>query len=88
MMHTGTLWRAAEGTDAQICVSGHRVQLSTASGSAWTWSARRIELSTGALLSVNVSVAGEPWSFVPDDPERFRWEFVPHLQEARRSRFP
>lgn len=69
---------------AQICVSGKKVQLSTVDGRRWSFHIDHVAVqATADADEVRLDVPGDVIVLRPDNPERFRWEFIPHLRTAR-----
>lgn len=82
MMHTGIALTASGGRSIQLCVAGRRVQISSADGKRWSARTRRVRIVSleGAVLVL--SLAGQQWVITLDDPDRFRWQFLPRLRSA------
>lgn len=81
-MHTGTV-QAGDGPRLiQLCISGRRVQISSPDGERWSARIRRVQVVSleGGLLVL--SLAGQQWVITLDDPDRFRWQFLPRLRRA------
>ena len=83
MMHTGIVVDPTPRETVQLCVSRHRLVLSSSEGESWSSRLRHVRISDLGEAVIRVELGGVRWTIRLDDPDRFRWNVVPRLQ--RRS---